>query len=405
MKHINGVILICGLINGATITGCARNIVYTDRAPHADADVVSVVYDRVGDLYPEPSITIAESLFRRRSGPTTLTLRGHFAAMRVAADPSWDDLLTSAGVRGGDRSFAAIWDEVQDTLRTRAIRSVQNRTVPTAGKPRMLFVVVHGFNNDMEAASKWYSIVRDTVRDRIRNQAGNVGTPPMPVFLEVYWDGLTATVPPAIWANAQYNFPLVGLELRRVLNRLPRQVPLRVFTHSSGGPLFASTLGDASAPLKNIDAAFDRYFSHVGDTIGKYAPPSMSDVRVAMIVPAASRTTFAGFAGRPMMADHLIIGINPSDVAITKGGFGCVILGSTCLSAERMAFCTHVAPKLRDSPRLTLSVFDFSNPRGFWFVAHKVDAYLARPDMGKILTLLLEDRPTVTDDSRTLCRR
>jgi hypothetical protein len=263
---------------------------------------------------------------------------------------------------------------------------------------RPLVILVHGFNNDMEGAQAWYRIAQDTILRRGLD----------PVFLEVYWDGLVARLPFGIWLSAQYNWGLVGLELRRLLNELDPEIPVRILTHSSGGPLMASTLGDASAVLQgSADSVHQRYRELADDTIGDYRPPHFQDIRVGMVVPATDPRTFSGFSRSARGPNRLIIGINPRDYAIAKTFF-CGALGSTCLSGRRAAFCEHVKPVFDGNPDVEAFVFDFSgskeNGRKYLFWDdHAMQVYLRRDDMTPFLDLLLNDQVTNAGEVATVC--
>ncbi len=389
--------------------GTAKNVVFENRNPGTGPAIVSIFYDRVGDLYPSAAaFSAAEFISDPTSPDERITLRDYY--LRKRGDSAWTRVLAETRVADPGGAFAPVWLRVQDSLRARVIRDLRLRTT-AAAEPATLFLTVHGFNNDMGEAKTWYALVHDTVSRRLTS----AGRQP-PVFLDIYWDGLTASAPPGIWEAAQYNFPLVGLELRRVLNALDPRVPLRVFTHSSGGPLIASTLGDASNPFRRYRNSNDRnrrhYFSHVRDTTGAYAPPPSRDLRVAMIVPAAASNTFTDFGRASSRLDRLIIGINQHDFAIAKGPFGCRILGATCMSAEPIDFCRDVPRVFAGDPRTKLYLFDFTSwpihtrQVGLW-ANHGIAAYLERDDMRNLLHLLLDpsDQPVVADELESVCHR
>jgi hypothetical protein len=247
------------------------------------------------------------------------------------------------------------------------------------------------------------------------------------VYLQLFWDGLTNDLGIPIWTKAQFNFPLVGLAFRRVLNRVPADVPVRILTHSSGGPLVANTLWNAIGSLeRDGDTAdwpqYDIYRRHAGDTVGEWAPPRHPDMRVGMIVPAMPGSTFDSIAPALPGPARVIIGVNPHDLAITKFGWvpvswkfwraPCVQAGSTCLSAKWEDYCDKTRPKLGGDAGTLVRVVNFSRPRrthrdwksAYLLDRHDVTAYLERPRMPAFLSLVFGDTLTDPGDDSSWCR-
>lgn len=379
------------------LNGCGgRNVLYSnfERGPRPDTRVIAIFYDRHGNLYPSDNVSVAPESLRRND----LQLARYFSGERASGARNWDALVQDAGVTV-DRSvsFDSAWRVVQTGLRNRVVAEI-HRHSESGGSFRPLMVFVHGFNNTAPEAHDWYVVARDSIRRRV----------PDAVFLEVYWDGLSK-LPPLIWSNAQYNFPLVGLELRRVLNSLDPRIPVRILTHSSGGPLIASTLGNASAPLVADDSVYRRYRTLVAEITGDYRPPQPFSFRVGMIVPAASTNTFQLFNESYRGPERLILGLNPDDFATTKLVFSCAFLGSSCLASRLEAFCNEVTPRFAGT-QTRLYAFDFSESRhnrraGFWD-DHDMVAYLARDDISRFLDLLVGgDEVTEQGEAAQFCSR
>lgn len=407
------------LLLAPALAGCgAANVLFADRerGPHPDPDVVSIIYDRYGSLYPSPTVDVPASALRMVRTPSQQMFRlsAYFRDQHAQSTPVWQALLAEAPLStpGAAASFDAAWRDVQASLRGQVVRRIE-RLALAGGEPRPLVVLVHGFNNDKKEARDWYDAARLLVERK----------EPDAVYLDVHWDGLTASVPPGIWESAQYNFPLVGLEFRRVLNALDPRIPVRVLTHSSGGPLIASTLGDASCPLVADDDDYRRYYELVRDPAGvedrctldpanrrhsapryvplpgereAYQPPRPADFRVAMIVPAASPNTFTSFTPNADGPDRLIIGINSEDVAVGKAFLPCTAFGTTCMSARPPAFCQTVVKEFRGNPHTRLHLLDFkgstTNKRAFLFWDdHAMLQYFRRDDMAELLDLLFDD--------------
>lgn len=388
------------------LAGCApTNVLFSDaeRIPHPERDIVSIIYDRYGDLYPSDRVHVPGRALRenRPRSEDEFALSSYFSDQHAAKSGAWQALLAEAPLvtPGADTSFALAWNDVQMQLRKRVIDHVDHltRSGPGASR-RTLVVLVHGFNNDKSEALAWYEEVRRVVRSRV----------PDAVFLDVFWDGLSATLPPGIWSSAQYNFPLVGLEFRRILNAIDPAIPLRVVTHSSGGPLIASTMGDASAPLTSNDGRYRRYRAMVSAPTSEYRPPNPPDYRVGMLVPAASSITFSKFGPMDDGPDRLIIGINTEDIAISKLFMPCTFLGSTCMSGSKSSFCSGVVPAFAHNPHTRLFVFDFSGSgnnerQGYFWDSHAVSVYLRRDDMARFLNVLFEDGAGEAGEGQAVC--
>jgi hypothetical protein len=215
------------------------------------------------------------------------------------------------------------------------------------------------------------------------------------------------------------------VSFRRVVNAVPADVPVRVITHSSGGPLISNTLWDASAPVEtnrhtNTWPRYqDWYYEAAPATRGQWAIPSHRDLRVGMIVPAMPGETFLKFkavAGGPA---RIVIGANPKDMAIRKLGFptelkltelSCQQGGSTCLPARRNQYCKVAKPALAGDPDTRLGLVDFSrhgSHRLWWtlgyFDAHDLTVYFKRRDMERFLEMLFADEPTEAGDEALWC--
>lgn len=428
MRSMRSILLLAAV---CALPGCrSSNVIFSDthRVPHKDPAVVSIVYDRYGSLYPSENVHVDVAALRGARRPDVLRLEGYFRRQFAGRTPVWNALVAEAPLRspGADSSFNTAWSDVQASLRARVVQHIERLTLANPAAPRPLVVLVHGFNNDRDEALAWYEDAREQVRAR----------KPDAIFLDVYWDGLVANgIPLDIWTRAQYNFPLVGLEFRRVLNALDPRIPVRVLTHSSGAPLIASTIGNASCPLPGDDADYRRYHQLVRDaaapdtactTLGAirrrrqtpapvpaelreaYRTPNPHDFRVGMVVPAASPNTFTSFTRGADGPDRLIIGINSEDVAIGKAFMPCTFKGTTCLSARPRLFCREVLPVFEGNPHTEVYLFDFSrsgvNKRAFfWWDAHAMQVYLKRDDMQRFLALLLEDQVSDPGEEAQVC--
>lgn len=404
----------------ATVACSTGNVVLGDATatpqPGEQAPVVRLYYDRDGSLYPAPLISVSMPSDSLQDMRSDFTLKGHFE--RTFGHPGgsvWDQVLDTLRLESRAR-IGGSWEAIQDSLVQRAVTTIREAAREDA-TVRTLVVLIHGFNNEPGAAEATYAAVRSRIlQDQL--DADSVA------FLQLYWDGLQNAVGIPVWGEAQFNFPLVGLAFRRVLGALPGNIPVRIITHSSGGPLIANALWDASAPIEwNSETrswpAYRRYWKQRDAITGRYAIPTHPDLRIGMIVPAMPGTTFANFQPDIGGPERIVIGVNPRDAAITKFGYllvgwqfwsPCEQAGSTCLSARPEDYCESVEPKLRKDPDTDGFLIDFSNPRSgrepltLWLLdSHSVPAYLARADMSRFLSLVFEDQPEEEDDRHEWC--
>jgi hypothetical protein len=386
------------------------------RPPDGGARLVRIYYDRDGDLYPQPllGVPVPNS---ELDGRHQLKLQNHFELHRLNRQPSvWDAVIDSLRLPAAAPD-SVLWTAIQDSLTARAVAAVR-RATEEGERKRTLVVLIHGFNNVPESAESGYEAAR-----RHLDTAG-YAPPSRTAYLEVYWDGLRNAVGLPIWSRAQFNFPLVGVSFRRVVNGVPADVPVRVITHSSGGPLISNTLWDASATLQtnhdtNTWPRYEHWYRGAAPaTGGHWAIPSHPNLRVGMIVPAMPGETFLNFravAGGPA---RIVIGANPNDMAIRKLGLptagklqpSCQQGGSTCLPARRNQYCKVAKPRLAGDPDTRLGLIDFSRQRShrLWWTAgyfdvHDLDVYFKRRDMARFLDMVFADEPAEAGDDELWC--
>lgn len=389
------------LLSGGLLSAChTHNVVFPSRPTPGEPRVIEVYYDRVGDLYPDGDIPID-------IGRPYIELANQFRKRR--REQVWTDLKRQTGVGGSAAmTFEKQWAAVQEVLIQRNAERIVRAIQRPGGSHRTLAILVHGFNNNRAEAEDWYKAAQP-----------HFGNPDDVAFLHVYWDGLETTgiapLPVKSWTGAQANFPHIGLEFRRLLRAIHERapsVPVRILTHSSGGPLIASTLGNASLPFKGADSEeFKYYHANIRGEDPKYAPAQFRDMRVAMIVPAASGDTYVNFTDMAInltAPQRLIIGINREDYAITKTVAPCGWFGYTCLSQYTELACAQFYRKLKDdAPHIKPYLFemhDSSNKRWFFFWDdHAMTEYIKRPDFPRIMRLLLEDKPTEQDEAAQMC--
>src|SRR5690606_27402460 len=122
-------------------------------------------------------------------------------------------------------------------------------------------LLIHGFNNTGSEARKgfehWHSLL---------------DAYPGTSTFEVYWDGLSSRIGPMVWGMAQWNGPLVGLGLRRIVNQLPANIPLRIVTHSSGAFVLTDLLGNGSVNFTEENPSSD-YIQRSSGRVAGYEFP------------------------------------------------------------------------------------------------------------------------------------
>lgn len=350
-------------------------------APENSVHVTRLYLDKVGDIYPDTTILLHDRDLRIHDHQLKLYFSSEIGAAQ------WRN-VTELYRLPSDVPFDTGWDTLQAHLRQQY--AIRIEEVSGVGHP--LFVLVHGFN--AADAQKSYEPLRAEV---IRRE-------PNATFLEVYWDGWSFLPGVGIWGEGQHNSYLAGLGLRRVLNRIDEETPVRIITHSLGGAV-------ATAALWNIESRLDlkptlekwrrEYFEMRNDTLRRRTP-SLRNVRLGMIVPATTGNTFTDYPLRTppenrSKIDRVIIGINPLDFPVTKAGLGCQWRGYSCLGSSATVFHEWVAHELnRDGTQVAYCI-DFSRSSRnrdifwpfFWREDHDWKSYLRRDAFPEFLAALL----------------
>jgi len=147
-------------------------------------------------------------------------------------------------------SKKAVFDSVQNLIIQQLGNSLTALLEQTPSKT--LVVLIHGFNDANPTGD--YLRLRTAIEEQTEKKY---------IFLEVYWDGLTANngTPPfeKIWAVAQTNSQEVAVGLRLVLNSLPKDIKIRIITHSLGASVGTATLFNTLSKWKH-PKAFQRYY-------------------------------------------------------------------------------------------------------------------------------------------------
>ena len=279
------------------------------------------------------------------------------------------------------------WNKVQESRWQRKINQINALLDDNS----QLIVLIHGYN--VSNSNSLYSSIRGFIKKYTKNKQINKKN----IFVNVHWDGLVSkyNFPIGHWGSAQYNAPLVGLQLRKLFKGIDSSVPIRIMTHSSGGIIVASLIGDASDALpaanNNDDKFYDVYRENSKGS-EKYSILDFDHLTIGMIVPATPSSSFSNIMIQNNL--KLIVGQNEDDIAVSKAFIGgcSSLFGSTCLAVSSNDY-----KKLLGYNRDNVSFYkiDFSNSQinkksFFFWDEHSWITYLNRDNMNMFLNLLFE---------------
>lgn len=385
----------------ALLQGCATNVLYGNEA-RSDGALqppygTSIYMDRDGSLYPPSYVGLSGSLFTT-SKSTTATLRTYF--QQDSSQGEWRALLADLGLPGS-QSVEQGWDKMQSELVARAGKSIAEGS--SDGRRSLVFLI-HGYNNEFRVSQRWYRLVEADIASRIRKARGHE-----PFFVRVHWDGLSEAIPVRIWTKAQWNGPLAGLTLRKILKSIDGQLigdpPLVMLSHSTGALVAANTVGDGSAAL-DCPGSFEEHCPAVRDSAT--LPKLVSKVRVGLLIPAASLDTFDNFKTSPLSPQAIVLGLNHRDFPTNKV-LGCRWLGSTCLNVWTVNACRQVRAVFPSGGRTQVALFEFSNSQrnqgrtGIFWETHAVEDQMQRDRWSPFIERLLFSDSATQDDGAAYC--
>ena len=401
-----------------------------------DPAVARVYLDRYGDVFPGPGIGTGIPDATARNFSESLMENYAFRASpteQQASTSAWYAVLKDIGMlqevsqasasrpnskAGSDASrdialqrVGKEWQAIQSALRTNLATYIAGVIEETDAE--QLAVFIHGFNTTDPECS--YARMRQTVEQEAPSVRGKTA------YLYVTWDGLESFNKAGalnIWKKAQYNFPMVGMGLRQLLAapQIPRDVDVRVLTHSSGGPVAAHTFWNAASVLPGNPADYSGVISEIG--LDREPPvPVFDDIRIGMIVPATGWLVFNNYSEGP--TEHIrriSLGLNPSDFAVTKAQASCASGGTTCL-ASRPADACWVPKHIKGKSRTEVHGYDLRGYRGegydgegwktlsLWKVyeIHNLETYLVREGVDDIIRSVFTD-DDVPDDWESYCK-
>lgn len=295
-----------------------------------EAGVVKLYFDREGKLYP-PDVRINPYYFylehlnkkklERYSNPEYATLE---TALTKYDNLSREAMRQQFNLTGVDS--VRVFLRLQDAVRKSVISEIEQKLVTNNTKD--LIVMIHGFNDPIPDAA-YYSL-RKNIEKYLQSK---------PVFIEVYWDGLTSLgdnpLLSNIWGYAQSNSAKVGLGLRNILNKLNTNIRLTLLTHSLGASVATHALFNPGKwPKKFQEELEQEYHSENIPT------PKQKDIRIAMLAPAIPGIKVFDHIDYTIPENtvptitRIVIGYNHFDYAVTKGGLFASSFGSTALGAD-----------------------------------------------------------------------
>lgn len=291
------------------LSGCAGKHVIPDKDYASSADgATKVAFDQDGNIYP------------RTTDVDDWTARTH---------PFYEPVFGSAF------QLAKPYVPTEGKYVERGLRAATNdeldRALNTALKDDgTLIVLIHGFNNDNKEANANFSMMKSFLSPSVRQQS---------VILEVFWDGLEErrniyfASPFHFWPDALTYSNLAGTHgLRELLQRLKKNVDVRVVTHSRGAavimaalakPTFNKTIvGGDDPPLKN---------------------PHIKSMKIASFAPAIGAGHLVQDINEQLIKHpvELFVGFNREDIVTGKlflapaGVWGTTALGSDLSYVKR----------------------------------------------------------------------
>lgn len=215
-------------------------------------------------------------------------------------------------------------------------------------KGRDLVFIIHGYNENPTIPKNNTSVFENKVtRDSIKK----IFPTKHFLFVEIYWDGLSADQGYSllkafnsihIWGYAQVHATFVGLELRRILNKI-NSPNIYVITHSHGAGIITTALFNVKKfgisnylnPKKWLYDINQCYSNNV------YKTPDQQ-FYIGMLAPAIPGVNvFNKYYNRTINSTdsimknnnyHFVIGFNRNDKVTTKYKIAAKRLGSTSLA-------------------------------------------------------------------------
>jgi hypothetical protein len=322
-----------------------------------EAGVVKLYFDREGKLYP-PDIRINPHYFylehlhkktlSRYSNPEYATLETALTKYDSISREAVREQFNLSGV-----DSIRLFLRLQDAVRKNYVSEIEQKIKDNNTKD--LIVLIHGFNDPIPDAA-YYSL-RKNIEKYLQSK---------PVFIEVYWDGLTSLgdnpILSNIWGYAQSNSAKVGLGLRNILNKLNQNIRLTLLTHSLGASVATHALFNPGKWPKKFQEELEQEYQSEN-----IPTPKQKDIRIAMIAPAIPGIKVFDHIDYTIPENtvptitRVVIGYNHFDYAVTKGGLFASAFGSTALGANDRNEVNKTILAINEiNPKIKVTPVDFS---------------------------------------------
>lgn len=216
------------LLLGIAFSGCRQKQVLLQQLQTAhysfDDDLIRVYTDKRGSFYPAHQFYIpSERYFSKKlNKEENGTLEAYFAI------DTQQFKKAASHYQVENNSFNALQEAV--------LKDKVNEILKRWKAEKELVFLVHGFN-DPNPSGEFY-LMREKIKKHFPKRQF--------VFVEIYWNGLTANNGDpkfaAIWSKAQVNSMYAALALRKILVQLPEDAKIRIITHSVGASVGTGAL-------------------------------------------------------------------------------------------------------------------------------------------------------------------
>lgn len=346
IKNLLGLSLI--FIFSSCFINRQRQVLFTELkdAHEADKNVVRVYIDKRGKLYPNNVYIPFQSFFMvgdklsSYNVEKTGSLENYFANSKTGLKKLAE--VYHLPLAGTDS--LAIFHQSQDIIQASLVNQIHQLIKESISKT--VIVLIHGFNDPNPTGDY----------QRMRNYIKNYKKINDAVYIEIYWDGLTANQgnpgTSKIWGYAQTNSSFAANTVRKIVNKIDSIAHIRILTHSLGASVATGTLFNTYSKWE-ITEGQDFYTEMIS-----IEAPKQKDLRLGMITPAIPGVnTFTDFNHRvgttnmPIEKNNIsriIVGFKETDVAMRKGFFqksrwlskvkGAITLGSNAKTDGKEEF-------------------------------------------------------------------
>ena len=386
--------IVFAAILSVSLSACANRVPLFKYIASPDAETVRVAVDRHGSIYPDDlylhtnDLQLTDFSLKEYFRKTDCTNLSEESIGREICQLHHDE---ENSVKSSDIDPKESLEKLRSIEKTVWQQKAVEITNALESTNRDLAILIHGFNDSTPELT--FLPMKKLIKSSYYYHRKET-----PLFLEVVWDGTDSALG---WPKAQFSGPLVGLELRLLLNEVASTLKAKgsslpnilVTTHSSGAYVIGSTLGNPSEAWNyKSDALSDRMIEKLTCSqneccdAGPYKLPDYPSIGLAMYAPATPSNTFVGIieegskkAPLGLQANNLRVGfsINENDYALNKvmpRGFfwSRRWLGATHTGADQSVFkrfiCKGFQFKERDLTNFRFNAFNFNDnaSESFW---------------------------------------